>query len=55
MKKEGKILKNLKPSFLLCSYGLLFLQNKNVRTKVRLGVKRKATHCLSKKNIHINK
>ena len=25
MKKEGKILKNLKPSFLLCRYGFLFL------------------------------
>ena len=33
-----------------CSYKI-----GNVRTKVRLGVKGKATHCLSKENTLINK
>lgn len=55
MKKRVRFKKILNLLFLLCRHGLLFLQNKNVRTKVRLGVKRKATHCLSKENTGINK
>ena len=33
MKKRVRFLKNLKLSFLLCSHGFLFLQNKKYKNK----------------------
>ena len=55
MKKRVRFKKILNLLFYCVDMDFCSYKIGNVRTKVRLGVKRKVTHCLSKKNILINK